>query len=142
MNAWYMLAIYVGAILISLALCAVSLAVMIRGVVKQKSLGGRLAFLIAAGVVTAAVLLFTNSHATYYRFNDWTVSASTAQDIVKRYGEPDIDRYTPGKGGSLWYYIYTDNGPIMPDHLDHYYYIALDANGKVTEIMEDVRPGG
>lgn len=142
MNAWYMLAIYVGAILISLVLCAVSLAVMIRGVVRKKSLGGRLAFLIAAGVMTAAVLLFTNSHATYYRFNDWTVSASTAQDIVKRYGEPDIDRYTPGKGGSLWYYIYTDNGPIMPDHLDHYYYIALDANGKVTEIMEDVRPGG
>ena len=86
MNAWYMLAAYVGAILICLALCAVSLAVMMHGIVKQKRLGGRLAFLIAAGAVTAAVLLFTNSHATYYRFNDWAVSGSTVQDIVKRYG--------------------------------------------------------
>ena len=60
MNAWYMLAAYVGAILICLALCAVSLAVMMHGIVKQRRLGGRLAFLIAAGAVTAAVLLFTN----------------------------------------------------------------------------------
>ena len=59
MNAWYMLAAYVGAILICLALCAVSLAVMMHGIVKQRRLGGRLAFLIAAGAVTAAVLLFT-----------------------------------------------------------------------------------
>ena len=93
MNGWYMLAVYVGAILISLALCAGALAVMIHGVVKQKRLGGRLAFLIAVGVVTAAVLLFTNSHATYYRFNDWAVSGSSVQDVTARYGEPDIDRY-------------------------------------------------
>ena len=44
MNAWYMLAAYVGAILICLALCAVSLAVMMHGIVKQRRLGGRLAF--------------------------------------------------------------------------------------------------
>lgn len=142
MNAWYMLAAYVGAILICLALCAASLAVMMHGIVKQKRLGGRLTFLIAAGVVTAAVLLFTNSHATYYRFNDWAVSGSTVQDIVKRYGEPDINQYTPGKGGSLWYYIYTDDGPVMPDHLDHFYYIVLDENGKATEVRENVSPGG
>ena len=54
MNAWYMLAAYVGAILICLALCAASLAVMMHGIVKQRRLGGRLAFLIAAGAVTAA----------------------------------------------------------------------------------------
>ena len=39
MNAWYMLAAYVGAILICLALCAVSLAVMMHGIVKQRRLG-------------------------------------------------------------------------------------------------------
>ena len=103
MNAWYMLAAYVGAILICLALCAVSLAVMMHGIVKQKGLGGRLAFLIAAGAVTAAVLLFTNSHATYYRFNDWAVSGSPVLVFVLRYGEPDINMYSPVKGGSLRY---------------------------------------
>lgn len=142
MNGWYMLAVYVGAILISLALCAGALAVMIHGVVKQKRLGGRLAFLIAAGVVTAAVLLFTNSHATYYRFNDWAVSGSSLQDVTARYGEPDINMYTPGKGGSLYYYIYTDDGPVMPDHLEHYYCISLDETGRVTGISDAVRPGG
>ena len=133
---------YVGAILICLALCAVSLAVMMHGIVKQRRLGGRLAFLIAAGAVTAAVLLFTNSHATYYRFNDWAVSGSTVQDIVKRYGEPDINMYTPGRGGSLWYYIYTDEGPIMPDHLEHFYRIGIDENGRAAEISDTVRKGG
>ena len=39
MNAWYMLAAYVGAILICLALCAASLAVMMHGIVKQKGSG-------------------------------------------------------------------------------------------------------
>ena len=131
MNAWYMLAAYVGAILICL-----------HGRVKQKRLGGRLAFLIAAGAVTAAVLLFTNSHATYYRFNDWAVSGSTVQDIVKRYGEPDINMYTPGRGGSLWYYIYTDEGSIMPDHLEHFYRIGIDENGRAAEISDTVRKGG
>lgn len=142
MNAWYMLAAYVGAILICLALCAASLAVMMHGIVKQRRLGGRLAFLIAAGAVTAAVLLFTNSHATYYRFNDWAVSGSTVQDIVKRYGEPDINMYTPGRGGSLWYYIYTDEGPIMPDHLEHFYRIGIDENGRAAKISDTVRKGG
>lgn len=142
MNAWYMLAAYVGAILLCLALCAASFAVMMHGIVKQKRLGGRLIFLVAAGVITAAVLLFTNSHATYYRFNDWAVSGSDVQYVTERYGEPDIDHYIPGKGGSLWYYIYTDDGPVMPDHLDHYYYIGLDENGRVIEIRETVSPGG
>ena len=127
MNAWYMLAAYVGAILICLALCAASLAVMMHGIVKQRRLGGRLAFLIAAGAVTAAVLLFTNSHETYYRFNDWAVSGSTVQDIVKRYGEPDIN---------------TDEGPIMPDHLEHFYRIGIDENGRAAEISDTVRKGG
>ena len=86
MNAWYMLAAYVGAILICLALCAASLAVMMHGIVKQRRLGGRLAFLIAAGAVTAAVLLFTNSHATYYRFNHWAVSGSRISTCIPRAG--------------------------------------------------------
>ena len=84
----------------------------------------------------------TNSHATYYRFNDWAVSGSTVQDIVKHYGEPDINMYTPGKGGSLWYYIYTDEGPIMPDHLEHFYRIGIDENGRAAEISDTVRKGG
>ena len=100
MNAWYMLAAYVGAILICLALCAVSLAVMMHGIVKQRRLGG------------------------------------------KRYGEPDINMYTPGRGGSLWYYIYTDEGPIMPDHLEHFYRIGIDENGRAAEISDTVRKGG
>ena len=40
MNAWYMLAAYVGAILICLALCAASLAVMMHGIVKARGKAG------------------------------------------------------------------------------------------------------
>lgn len=142
MNGWHMLAAYVGAILLSLALCAASLAVMIHGVVKQRKLGGRLAFFIAAGVVTAAVLLFTNSHATYYRFNDWAISGSEAAAVIEKYGEPDIGGYTAGKSGKLGYYIYHDDGPIMPDNLDHYYYVEYNEQGRVTAVYDSVQPGG
>lgn len=142
MNAWYMLLIYVCAILFSLGLCAGSLAAMIYGVVKQKRLGGRLAFLIAAGVITAAVLLFTNSHATYYRFSDWAISGSTVTAVVEKYGEPDIGSYTEGKSGRLGYFIYRDDGPIMPDHLDHYYYVEYNEQGRVTSVYDGVQPGG
>ncbi len=40
------------------------------------------------------------------------------------------------------YYIYTDNGPIMPDHLKHYYYMEYDEWGVIYNVYEGCQPGG
>ena len=142
MNVWYMLLIYAGAILLVLVFLAVSVAAMMNAVVKQNAVGRRLALLIAAVVLAGVVLLFTLSHKTYYRFNDWLIKSSTASDVIERFGKPDIGTYAEGKPGRIGYYIYTDNGPVMPDHLEHFYFIAFDEQGKVTEVSDSVRPGG
>ena len=61
----------------------------------------------------------------------------TISQVEARYGPFDISR-----NGVLGYYIYTDNGPIMPDHLPHYYYLEYDDNGIVRNVYEGVAPGG
>lgn len=142
MNVWYMLLIYAGAILLVLVFLAVSVAAMMNAVVKQKAVGKRLALLIAAVVLAGVVLLFTSSHKTYYRFNDWLIKSGTASDVIERFGKPDIGTYAEGEPGRIGYYIYTDNGPVMPDHLEHFYFIAFDEQGKVTEVSDSIRPGG
>ena len=43
---------------------------------------------------------------------------------------------------SVYYYIYTDNGPIMSDHMKHYYYMEYDENGIVYNIYDGLPPGG
>ncbi len=142
MNGWYMLLIYAVAILLALVFLAVSAVSTMNAAVKQKSVGKRLALLIIAVIFAAAVLLFTSSHKTYYRFNDWLVKSGTVSDAIDRFGEPDIGAYTEGKPGRIGYFIYKDDGPVMPDHLEHFYFIAYDEQGNVTGVSDSVRPGG
>jgi hypothetical protein len=47
-----------------------------------------------------------------------------------------------GHSGTVAYYIYKDNGPIMPDHLDHYYYMEYDENGIIYKVYDGCAPGG
>ncbi len=142
MNVWYMLLMYAGAILLALAFLAVSVVLTMNAAVRQKPVGKRLALLIAAVISAAAVLLFTSSHKTYYRFCDWTVKGGNIPEVIGRYGEPDIGAYTEGCPGRIGYFIYKDDGPVMPDHLEHFYLIAFDGQGKVTDVEDGVRPGG
>ena len=142
MNSWYMLLIYVGAVLLALAFLAASVVFTMNAVVRQKPVGRRMALLIAAVVFAAAVLIFTSSHKTYYRFNDWLIKGGNIAEIMERYGEPELGAYTEGNPGRIGYYIYTDYGPVMPDHLRHYYFIIFDGQGTVTDIEDGVQPGG
>ena len=53
-----------------------------------------------------------------------------------------MNKYIYGKSGRVAYYIYRDDGWIMPDHLPHYYYIEYDENGLATKVYDGVAPGG
>lgn len=83
------------------------------------------------------ITLFLLSHQTYYKYNDWWVIGKSMAEIEERYGEFDIEL-----GSRKGYFIYTDNSWVMPDHLDHYYYIKFDENGIATEVSDGVQPGG
>ena len=40
------------------------------------------------------------------------------------------------------YYIDTDSGPVMPDHLPYYYYIYYDEKGMVYKVESRAAEGG
>lgn len=91
------------------------------------------ALIIAVGLS----LTFVLSHSTYYKYNDWWVKGRSITEIENRYGGFDI-RF----GSTAEYYIYTDNGWIMPDYLPHYYYMEYDENGIVRRVYDGCHPGG
>lgn len=61
-------------------------------------------------------------------------------DAERFYG--DLDAYQEGESNRVSCFIYTDNGPVMPDHLDHYYYIEYDEQGVVYNVYDGCQPGG
>ena len=87
-------------------------------------------------------ILYASSHSTYYMYNDWIILQSNINMIEEKYGEFDLGEIKDGEKGTVAYYIYTDNGPIMPDHLKHYYYIEYDEWGVVYNVHNSCQPGG
>lgn len=88
------------------------------------------------------IVLYALSHSTYYRYNDWAILQSNIHMVEQKYGEFDLGEIKENEKGKVAYYIYTDNGPIMPDHLKHYYYIEYDEWGVVCDVYDSCQSGG
>lgn len=93
-------------------------------------------------VLIAITVLYTISHSTYYKYNDWSILQNSIYEVEEKYGDFDLGQIRENQKGSVGYYIYTDNGPIMPDHLDHFYYMQYDENGIVYSVYDGCQPGG
>lgn len=142
MNPWYwvffMLMIY-GLLILIFVIFLINLIICI----KNKKSKANTIKIIAADVIAAVILtLFNMSHDNYYKYNDWLTIGKDIRWIEQKYGEFDIGSVNDNKSGRVGYFIYDDEGPIMPDHLDHYYYIEYDENGIVKKVYEGSRPGG
>ena len=101
--------------------------------------------LVALGIlflVFGGSVLFYASHSTYYRYNDWEILKSSVYEVQEKYGDFDLGEIREGYSGTVAYYIYKDNGPIMPDHLDHYYYMEYDEDGIIYKVYNGCAPGG
>ncbi len=98
-------------------------------------------FALGAALLLAAMVFFT-SHRTHFRYDDWLVLNSDIQQIQQLYGDFDLGRVVPGSSGRVGYFIYKDNRGIMPDYLDHYYYIEYAADGTVLRVFDGCSPGG
>lgn len=144
MNPWHYLFLSIGItalLAIGMIICIIFL---IRRIVKKSR---KKPIVIAAAVnavLLSGVLLFNASHATYYKYNDWAILNSNIHTVEQKYGEFDLggDEIPENHRGRVGYYIYTDNGPIMPDHLPHYYYMEYDEKGIVRKVYDGVYPGG
>ncbi len=111
--------------------------VFIVSAVKKKLTKGKVIAYIGCYVFLLLFFIFVSSHSVSPRYNDWFVESATVDKVIEVYGEPDKKYST-----QLYYYLYTDNEPIMPDHLPHYYCVEFDENGKVTEVYETLPKGG
>lgn len=93
-------------------------------------------------VLLTVSILYASSHSTYHKYNDWVILQSDIHVIEEKYGEFDLGEIKEGEKGRVAYYIYTDNGPIMPDYLKHYYYMEYDERGMIYDVYDECQPGG
>ncbi len=142
MNPWYVNFIY----LILFALLSVLVLVGIVWLVvlcrKKKRVRKPIAVMLTSIILLLGLILFVASHSTYYKYNDWKMLISNINIIEEEYGLFDVGTPVKGKAGRVGYYIYTDNGPIMPDHLNHYYYLEYDEWGMVYNVYDGCQIGG
>lgn len=120
----------------------VSVVLMMVKKRKKKSIKPTIISFVISICFLTFLVLFIVSHSTYYKYNDWTILQSDIYMVQQKYGDFDLGTVTNNQAGEVAYYIYTDNGPIMPDHLKHYYYMKYDEWGVIYEVYEACQPGG
>lgn len=142
MNQWYF---DIGTLLVMFMLIVGVIICIIFFITKLIRKKNRKTVIIAVCIhflLLIATILYFSSHSTYYKYNDWIILQSNIHMIEEKYGEFDLGQIKDGEKGTVAYYIYTDNGPIMPDHLKHYYYIEYDEWGIVYNVYDSCQPGG
>ena len=142
MNPWIVYFCYLLFLLIFLITGIISVILIIKGKNKKKSIKAPVISLVISTLLLLMLILFAASHPTYYKYNDWSVLGSSISMVRQKYGDFDLGEVTDNQAGSVAYYIYTDNGPIMPDHLKHYYYMEYDESGTIQKVFDACQPGG
>ena len=142
MNPWSVDFCYLLLFIILLIIGIISVIMIIKNKHKQVSVRSSVVSLVTSSVLFSMLTVFVASHSTYYKFNDWTIVGSNISMVQQKYGDFDLGAVTDNKAGKVAYYTYTDNGPIMPDHLKHYYYIEYDESGLINKVYDACQPGG
>ena len=142
MNPWIIDFCYFVLLLCFVIGGIVSVVLLIGRKRKKKSIKSTVISLVISIFLLAVLILFIASHSTYYKYNDWVILQSNIYAVQQKYGKFDLGTIRDNQAGKVAYYIYTDNGPIMPDHLKHYYYMEYDEWGVINKVYESCQPGG
>lgn len=136
MNSWY----EGFTILFVLAVLFIWFIVCLARLILKKKRAG--VVLLINIICTVLVVLFVASHSISFEFNNWAILNHHISDVEEKYGPFDVGNVEAGKAGRVGYYLYTDNGPIMPDHMPHYYFMEYDESGMVYDVYESLPQGG
>ena len=142
MNQWYFdigILLVMFLLIVGIIICVIS---FITKLIRKKNKKTVIIAVCIHFVLLIVTILYASSHSTYYRYNDWIILKSNIHMIEEKYGKFDLGQIKEGEKGTVAYYIYTDDGPIMPDHLEHYYYIEYDEWGVVYNVYDSCQPGG
>ena len=142
MNRWYMYGLYLLMIIILFITICISSFMLIVFRKKNRTIKKPLLCCMLSTSMLVCLCIFIFSHKIYYKYSDWWIVNNNILNVKERYGEFDIGTYEEERGGTVGYYIYTDNGPIMPDHSKHYYFIQYDEQGVVYRVYETIPLGG
>lgn len=142
MNPWVIDFCYFILMVSLLIVGITSIVLMIVRKNKKKNRKPAVMSLLISIFLLAVLILFIFSHSTYYKYNDWVILQSNIYVVQQKYGDFDLGTIRDNQAGTVAYYIYTDNGPIMPDHLKHYYYMEYDEWGVIYKVYESCQPGG
>lgn len=142
MNIWYADIIELFILFVLFISFIILLILLIKAKRKNKNIKTKGLLLSLDIIFFACSIQFVLSHSTYYKFNDWSILNSDINSVISKYGAFDEGTIQEGNSGRIGYYIYTDNGPIMPDHMEHYYWIYYDESGMVYKVEDSLLPGG
>ncbi|MGN0402057.1 MAG: hypothetical protein ACI4HQ_07340 [Acetatifactor sp.] len=142
MNPWIIDIGYLILLLCLVIMIVASVVIMIARKRKKKNVKPTVISLLIGILLLGVLILYIVSHSTYYKYNDWFIINSNIHIVQQKYGDFDLGTITENKAGRVAYYIYTDNGPIIPDHLKHYYYMEYDEWGVIYKVYEGCQPGG
>ena len=142
MNPWVIDFCYLVLLLCFLIVGIASVVLIIVRKHKKKNIKPTVMSLVISIFLLVVLILFIISHSTYYKYNDWVILQSNINVVQQKYGDFDLGTIRDNQAGKVAYYIYTDNGPIMPDHLKHYYYMEYDEWGVIYKVYESCQSGG
>ena len=142
MNPWVIDFCYLVLLLCFLIVGIASVVLIIVRKHKKKNIKPTVMSLVISIFLLVVLILFIISHSTYYKYNDWVILQSKINVVQQKYGDFDLGTIRDNQAGKVAYYIYTDNGPIMPDHLKHYYYMEYDEWGVIYKVYDSCQPGG
>lgn len=142
MNHWYLMFgiwLILFLLIVGMMICTILLC---NKKTRKQSNKGIIIGMILDIVLILTIILYNFSHSTYYKYNDWVILQSNIYIVKQKYGEFDLGEIRDNEKGRVAYYIYTDNAPIMPNYLRHYYYIEYDEKGSVYNVYVAGPPGG
>lgn len=142
MNTFYIEAAELIITMLLIFSIIILMVITVRAVRKHRKIYAYILGLCLSITALAGMTWFALSHGTYYKYNDREILGSHITEVQEKYGAFDWNTVQTGRAGTVGYYIYTDDGPVMPDHQPHYYFIHYDENGIVDEVKDSIKPGG
>lgn len=142
MNQWHFL---IGILFLLILLTVgimICIILFIKHKIRKQSNKGIIVLMVTDAILIMLIISFASSHSTFYRYNDWAILQSNIHMVEQKYGKFDLGEIKDNEKGRVAYYIYTDDGPIMPDYLKHYYHIEYDECGVVYNVYDACHPGG